>query len=346
MKRDWNTFFQYSLRALKGSLVGLFLVPIFFFVFNPRIDKDSISGLLMSVRIGLEVVVVNLLVTTAVYAAIYQWSIPQMIRLKESVKFRFAIGFSGMTLGLLTASYIEPTFGGTGLNIQGITIGLTIGGITYLAFILKSAYTETQSYNLKLRAESAESNLNVLKNQMQPHFLFNSLNSLAELIDSNREYASQMTQKLSDLYREILESSKQQVSSLESEISIVKKYLELEALRFGHRLKYDIEVPENIENTVIPSLLLQTLVENSVKHGVSQSLEGGFVSLKIFKDKEGFIAKIDNTAPKKTKPAESTGTGLANTIARLDLLYGPKHNFKIETIDGRTMVHFWFSGVS
>lgn len=344
MKRDWKTFFKYSLRALKGSLIALFLVPIFYLVLNPRFDWDVVPGLLVSIRIGLTVVIVNLIINAIISVIIYQRSISIMIRLKESLGFRFSVGLSGMALGLFVASFLEPFFGGQGMDIQGITIGLTLGGITYLVFILKSAYTQTQNYNFKLRAESAESNLIVLKNQMQPHFLFNSLNSLAELIDSNKEYASQMTQKLSDLYREILESSKSSVTSLEVEMAIVKKYLELESLRFGHRLKYKIEIPESVSNVMIPSLLLQTLVENAIKHGVSQTLEGGVISIIIIPEKEGYTVQIENPAPKKIQSVESSGTGIANTLARLDLLYGNKHHFKMSTVDEITSVHFWISG--
>lgn len=346
MKRDWKIFSRYSMRALKGSLIGLLLVPLFYFILNPHFDGDWLSGLLISVRIGLVVVVINLITSTVIYAVIYQRNTLQMIQLKESIKFRFAIGFLGMTLGLLAASRLEPSISGQGLNIQSITTGLLIGGITYLAFILKSAFRETQNHNLKLRAESAESNLNVLKNQMQPHFLFNSLNSLAELIDSNHEYASQMTQKLSDLYREILDSSKSVVSSLESEISIVRKYLDLESLRFGSRLKYEIQTPKNLKDIFIPSLLLQTLVENAIKHGISQSLEGGIVSLVVSADNGGYLVRIQNTSSKKTTfiDASASGTGIANTISRLDLLYGSKHNFKMNALDRKTYVEFWFSG--
>jgi len=339
MKRDWISFFKYSLRALKGSFIGLLLVPLFYTALNPRFDGDFIPGLLASMMIGLIVVVINYLFFVMLYAAAYQHSVPLMLRMKESIKVQIAMGFAGMTLGLLVASIVRAD-----MNFQGIMMGLTIGSITYLVFIMKSAYTQVQNHNLQLRAESAESNLNVLKNQMQPHFLFNSLNSLAELIDSNRDQASQMTQKLSDLYREILESSKSQVTNLESEISIVRKYLELESLRFGPRLKYEITLPQNIENVRIPSLLLQTLVENSVKHGISQSIEGGNVLLRINREPEGFTALIENTSAKKTETANSSGTGLKNTIARLDLLYGPRHGFKMSTLDGRTFVHFWFSG--
>jgi hypothetical protein len=346
VKRDWKTFFRYSLRALKGSLVGLLLVPFFYIVMNPHFHEEFfLQGLLASLRIGAEVVVVNILVTTFIYAVVYWRSISGMLRLKSSVQFRFAIGFVGMTLGLLVASGVEARFGGQDLNVQGITTGLLIGGITYLAFILRAAYRETQSHNLQLRAESAEMNLHVLKNQMQPHFLFNSLNSLAELIDSNREHASQMTQNLSDLYREILESSKTQSSSLGSEISIVKKYLDLESLRFGSRLRYEIQVSEEIYGLQIPSLILQTLVENAIKHGISQSLHGGSVLLRVSPRQEGYFVQIQNTSSPKKANVGIAGTGIANTVSRLDLVCGSKHGFKMNTIDDVTSVEFYLTGV-
>ncbi len=198
---------------------------------------------------------------------------------------------------------------------------------------------------MKLRAESAEANMNVLKNQMQPHFLFNSLNSLAELIDTNREYASKMTQNLSDLYREILESSKTLKSSLANELSIVQKYLELESLRFGKRLSFKIKAPENSEKILIPSLILQTLVENAIKHGISQSLNGGIIEIDIAPNQNGYFIEIRNTAGVSQNLNNSTGTGLMNTQSRLDLFYADKHQFSMSSESGMTVVHFWISGV-
>lgn len=220
-----------------------------------------------------------------------------------------------------------------------------LGGIIYLAFVFKSAYRQSQEYNLKLRAETAEANMNVLKNQMQPHFLFNSLNSLAELIDSNREFSSQMTQKLSDLYREILEASKNAKSPLNTEILIVQRYLELESLRFGKKLIFKIKTPDHSENILIPSLILQTLIENAIKHGINQNLDGGLIEVEVQAGQNGYFVEVKNTSGSTQNKEKSTGTGLANTQSRLELLYPDNHQFSINYGSDFTTVHFWISGV-
>lgn len=347
MKRDWRIFFKLSLQSVKRSLIGLALVPVVFVLFNVNYlgSEAFYKDLTISLRIGVVVILTSITLHVLTYGAIYLWRISYFIRLNEYIKFRIATGLIGMAAGLTLASKVESTFFGNNFSLQGISAGLTIGGVIYLAFFFSSAYRQTQEHNLKLRAESAEANMNVLKNQMQPHFLFNSLNSLAELIDTNREFASKMTQNLSDLYREILESSKTLKSSLANELSIVQKYLELESLRFGKRLNFKIKTPENSEKILIPSLILQTLVENAIKHGISQSLNGGIIEIDITPNLNGYFIEIRNTAGVSQNLKNSSGTGLKNTQSRLDLFYPDKHHFSMSSESGLTVVHFWISGV-
>lgn len=347
MKIESNKFFQNIVKAFKGALIGLLFVPLFYLILNLNQSRDVlIPGLIMTTRIGLIVSVATALVSLFLHLFIYHGKIARAQKLRHSMGFRMVAGVAGMLAGLLLASYIESTFFSNNFGWQGISIGLVIGGTTYCVYLYRSVLRDTQEYNLQLRAESAEANMNALKTQMQPHFLFNSLNSLAELIDSNRTHASTMTQKLSDLYREILESSKLPKSTLQKELAIVEKYLELESLRFGSRLKYEIQKPANPESILMPSLILQTLVENAVKHGISQSLRGGQITIQITTAPEGYWVQILNPEAGLALPeTSSTGTGLANTKARLDLFYGDRHSFELKTTHGQTHVQFWISGL-
>ncbi len=347
MKLNLFKTLNFSKSSFFGALKGLLCVPLFYLMLNLNRESSSLfEGMLISTRIGFVVTLICYIFCHLSYAFFTLLKFNLQLQLRGSVLFMFGNGVAGMLLGLVTASVIEDHFFNNQFNIQGISTGLLIGSITYLAFLLLSAYRETQNYNLKLRAESAEANLNVLKNQMQPHFLFNSLNSLAELIDSNRDYASQMTQKLSDLYREILESSQTQKSTLHNEISIVKKYLDLESLRFGQRLKYTLQVPDHTVHILVPSLILQTLVENAVKHGIAQSLEGGHILLDIQLLSEGYLVKIENTVGQTSVQSQnSTGHGLKNTKDRLQLFYPDRHQFNISIGQSTTLVSFWISGV-
>ena len=345
MKTDFKKFTQHVFKSFKGAIFGLLFVPFFYLVLNLNQSRDVLlRGLLISIRIGFIVLLTSVFVSGSIHFFLRN-NIVLAQKLRRSMVFRMTFGVAGMLLGLTLASCIESAFFNNHFGWQGISIGLVIGSATYCVILYRAVLRETQEYNLQLRAESAEANMNTLKNQMQPHFLFNSLNSLAELIDSNREHASTMTQKLSDLYREILEASKLPKSTLQNELAIVEKYLALESLRFGARLHYEIQKPVNPENILLPSLILQTLVENAVKHGISQSLQGGQITVQVTAASEGYWLQILNPQADDLKlPASSTGTGLANTKARLDLMYGDRHQFELKNKNGQTHVQFWITG--
>ena len=136
---------------------------------------------------------------------------------------------------------------------------------------------------LKSKVAQAETQYKLLESQMQPHFLFNSLNVLSELIYVDRDMANSMIQKMADLYRDILNNSKTRFSTLESEISVLKKYIEIQKIRFTHRLQFHVDISPAFYNLKIPSLMLQTLVENAIKHGISPKKEGGEIFLGLKK---------------------------------------------------------------
>ncbi len=195
---------------------------------------------------------------------------------------------------------------------------------------------ETLNSQIKTRA---------LNSQMQPHFLFNSLAMIADYVRNEPDIAENSLFMLSNLYRRILESSNAYTWSLSKEVEAVKDYLDLQKLRFEERLDYSIECkPVEIEKIHCPSLILQTLVENSIKHGISQHLDGGKVELCIDKQDIGYLITITDSGSGEKLDIKQTGTGLANTRERLDIIYGPKSNFTIDQINGLTVVKFWISG--
>ncbi len=343
MKRNWRVFWNYAWKGGRQALFGISLVPIFYVFLNPDYSRPTYwSSMATSFRIGAQIAIFCWMATTILFGAIYILRPHLLYEVKKSISFQIINGLTFMTLGLFISSKIEPMISGKTFLIENIGAGFLIGGITLMLTVFYIAYKQTHTHNLKLRAETAESNLNALKNQMQPHFLFNSLNSLAELIATDKNSASEMTQNLADLYREILESSKTQLNPITQELSIVKKYLELEKLRFGDRLDFQIDDSSHLD-AVVPSLVLQTLVENAVKHGISNSIEGGVVKVEIQKLHSGFHAQVSNSGS-WLKKKSSSGTGIPNTVARLDLIYGDKHAFKLENKDQTTTAQFWFSG--
>jgi sensor histidine kinase YesM len=221
---------------------------------------------------------------------------------------------------------------------------------TFLAFAIPAAaisriifeLRQARELTLQLRVAQAEAQYNLLEAQMQPHFLFNSLNVLSELIYADPDLACSVTQQLADLYREILTNSKQNFSNLGSEISILRKYIQIQKIRFGDRIQFRTDVSPDFYNIGVPSLILQTLVENAIKHGISPRQEGGEIELTVMHTPDDmYEICIANTGQLYSGPKKKDlGTGLQNTKNRLDLFYGRSHGFRIYSDEKKTYVRF------
>ncbi|OFZ56097.1 MAG: hypothetical protein A2428_11030 [Bdellovibrionales bacterium RIFOXYC1_FULL_54_43] len=208
---------------------------------------------------------------------------------------------------------------------------------------------ETERVKGQVERTRLETELNSLHQQMQPHFLFNTLNNISTVVQLDPERAVGLLTRLSELYRLTLEMSKTNTVPLSKELRVVSHYLDLQQMRFSGRLSYSIPPEDGFESVQIPGLLIQTLVENAVKHGIAKAREGGSINVKIEKIEDLYRCEISNTgasyAPELKKGLESTGTGLENTIKRLGLLYGDRHRFRIRNDGGeRTVVDFFFTG--
>ncbi|HLE00414.1 MAG TPA: histidine kinase [Bdellovibrionota bacterium] len=208
---------------------------------------------------------------------------------------------------------------------------------------------ETERARGEVERTRLETELNSLHQQMQPHFLFNTLNNISTVVRMDPERAVGLLNRLSDLYRLTLEMSKTNTVPLSKELRVLSHYLDLQQMRFGGRLSFSIPPEDGFESVQIPGLLIQTLVENAVKHGIAKAREGGAISVTIEKTEGLYRCEISNTgapySPAPKKGLESNGTGLENTIKRLDLLYGERHRFRIRNDGGgRTVVDFFFTG--
>lgn len=226
-----------------------------------------------------------------------------------------------------------------------VAFSIPAAAIARIIFELRQA----QELALQSRLAQAEAQYNLLETQMQPHFLFNTLNVLSELIYVDPDLACTVTQQLADLYREILTNSKRKFSNLESEISILKKYIQIQQIRFGDRIQFKCEVNPEYMALSIPSLILQTLVENAIKHGISPRQTGGDIELTVTPvtsamwNPQGQMYEVcvANTGELYKGPKKGeAGTGLQNTKNRLDLFYGRSHGFNIYSDENKTYVKF------
>jgi signal transduction histidine kinase len=188
----------------------------------------------------------------------------------------------------------------------------------------------------------AEARLSALESRIHPHFLFNTLNSIAALIPSNPQLAEDTVGKLASLLRFSLNANQSGLVPLSQEVKVVRDYLEIEKTRFGARLSYEITIPEALQDVKVPPLALQSLVENSVKHVVSQRAQGAAIQVGALKDSGRIRLKVLDDGPGFALDAITPEHGLGNLIARLELLFGDAGQLEVTRENGKTAVRLSF----
>lgn len=205
-----------------------------------------------------------------------------------------------------------------------IISGLIFYAIAAMVYYFKQYYDSFKEQELQeaqLRTLVREAELNALKLQINPHFLFNSLNSVSSLTISNPEIARDMVIKLSEYLRYSLSKSQKEVSTFREEISNMLLYLEIEKARFGDKLQIKQNISENCHEKSIPNLILQPLLENAIKHGVYESTDMVTVLLEAKCQDGNLRITICNDFDPETPPKKGAGVGLKNVRNRLNLLY-------------------------
>jgi LytS/YehU family sensor histidine kinase len=173
----------------------------------------------------------------------------------------------------------------------------------------------------RARKLAAEARLSSLESRIHPHFLFNTLNSVSALIHEDPERAEQMVGRLAALLRFSLDANQRSLAPLDQELKIVRDYLEIEKARFGDRLRYSIDVPDELRNAEVPLLAVQTLVENSVKHVVARRREGGEICVRARAVDGSLAVDVSDSGPGFSIADAPAEHGLDNLIARLRALY-------------------------
>lgn len=202
---------------------------------------------------------------------------------------------------------------------------LLIYGYNYAKKLNKSEIQKAEIKN-----QLTQTQVNILKYQLHPHFFFNTLNSISTLIDTNPKLAQNLLADFSDLLREINELMNVNLLTLDEEMSVLKKYLDIMSIRFSSDLKIDLYIPSELGKVLIPSLLLQPIIENSIKYGYSYNHTKLTITLNIFKHKDNLVIKIDNDGEPLKNGNLKYGTGLKNTINRLKTLYEKNYTFSIK----------------
>ena len=215
--------------------------------------------------------------------------------------------------------------------------GLLSYVLLYGAILLVSHALDSREQLARQRTESAllneqlsKAQLNALRRQIEPHFLFNTLNAIAGLVRENRnDGAVTMIAGLSDFLRRVLEDSNRQHVPLGEELEFALKYLDIQKIRFGERLQVSVSVPRELLPVPVPSLILQPMVENAIKHGIAKRVQGGAVRIAALRTNGTLTLSVYNDGPSLPQDWKKThsGIGIANVQTRLQGLYG--HAFEL-----------------
>lgn len=212
---------------------------------------------------------------------------------------------------------------------------LVVVGVTH-ALDYYRMFTERQLRSSRLETQLAKAHLQTLKTQLQPHFLFNALNTISAYVYENRDTAVKMIARLSELLRLSIENRDTQEVPLRRELKFLDIYLEIEQLRFSDRLQVRRRLePESME-ALVPALLLQPLVENAIRHGISPKVEGGTVEIVGRCDGQRLLLTIrdDGVGLDESRGSDGGGIGLRNTRERLERLYGSHQSLRVLSIPG------------
>ena len=241
---------------------------------------------------------------------------------------------------LLIAWPIQAVMGETisflDVLLYNLPLGLVVGGIILLVSHLKADLTNDELQMSRLKAELSQAQLQALTMQLQPHFLFNTLNSISALLHKDVKAADRMLAQLGDFLRLTRKNADEQTVLLKEELEFLRCYLEIEQVRLQDRLRVRYEVEPETLTAQVPNLLLQPIIENALIHGVGQSLGPVQVVISAGREDGKLILRIkDNGAGLKGNcDGYKEGFGIANTRARLESAYGPDHRFDLRREPG------------
>ncbi len=219
-------------------------------------------------------------------------------------------------------------------SFNSLWLILTWNMIYYIYHYVESNRTQ-QLDTLRLEAMVKELELKTIKSHINPHFIFNALNSIRALVDENPQRARTAITELSNILRSSMQAEKLETVPLQQELDIVKDYLALEHMRFEERLKIEMVIDEDTLNQPIPPMMLQTLVENAIKHGISKQINGGLIRIvSDFKQNHHELVVQNSGKLNGNLSMTDGGFGITSTQDRLNLLYQGKANFQIHDIAG------------
>jgi sensor histidine kinase YesM len=225
-------------------------------------------------------------------------------------------------------------------NVVSFTLFFFLWSVIYFLVHFIENYKKAEIENLRWQAMIHETELNKLKSQLNPHFMFNAMNSIRALVGENPGRSKEAVTQLANLLRNTLQMGRHRLIPLQQELDIVRDYIAIESVRLEERLRVKWEIVPGCEQVEVPPMMMQTLVENGIKHGIAKLPGGGDLLIRASAGAEGLTVTIINSGHYDESKKTESGFGLRNTLERLDLLYGGKAQFSItnENDSVRTML--------
>jgi two-component system LytT family sensor kinase len=218
-----------------------------------------------------------------------------------------------------------------------LIVMLCSGAIVLLVGVLLALCQRSHHRKLltaQVQAELARAQLQTMKAQLQPHFLFNTLNTISVLTTEDPEKANRMIVLLSDLLRQTLEISQADEVTLKHELDLLRAYLEIQRMRFRRRLAVSYDVDAELLEANVPHFSLQPLVENAIRHGIAKRHSGGRINIRAHRMNGSLVLQVQDNGPglsmEKMRERNGTGIGLANTRKRLSCMYGSLSSVEIQ----------------
>lgn len=252
-----------------------------------------------------------------------------------------AILVADLTLGSWLRAIVDPGFAtpsGGDLLVRAVAEVLAYAwmfafvGALFMMMMANRAVAERERQLAEARAAAAEAEtaataarLAALRYQLNPHFLFNTLNAVSSAVITGRNaVAESMLEKLAGFLRVTLAADPEGLIPLEDELATIQAYLEIESVRFRDRLGVDFSCPDELRSAVVPSFVLQPLIENAIKHGVSRAPGAVTIRLEVTRDDDDLVVLVEDDAERAGEPARGAGLGLRNIRQRLEALYGAR----------------------
>lgn len=243
-------------------------------------------------------------------------------------------------LGFDNGSEEDFTLSNIILGIISMGVLVLFWNAIYFTFHFFQKSRKQEVSNLELTASNRESELKNLRSQLNPHFLFNSLNSIRALVDIEPAKAKTSITTLSNLLRQSLLLGKQNMVTVEQELDVVRSYLNLEKIRFEERLNVQWEIDDSLLTREIPPFSIQMMAENAVKHGISNLKEGGVIIISIVRTEVGFALQLTNSG--ELGKTVDLGVGIQNIKQRLKLQFGSNAVYSLQEVDSQVVAKIEF----